>query len=267
MYISILGCGWLGLPLAKNLIEKGFQVKGSTTRSEKTDILSAAGISPYQIILEPNKIEGDVEGFLSETDILIIDVPPGLRNDEGGDFVGKIKTLDLHIINSSVKKVIFVSSTSVYLDSDKIPVYSELNPANGTAGNAQQLIAAEEIFKSSKSYQSTIIRFGGLFGPGRHPVKYLSGRKNIASPGSPVNLIHLDDCIGIINQVIIKEFWGETINAVYPEHPLKSVYYTKKAAELNLPGIEFNDEEASVGKIIESKVLGSRLEYRFKGNI
>jgi 3-hydroxyisobutyrate dehydrogenase-like beta-hydroxyacid dehydrogenase len=29
--ISILGCGWLGVPLAKHLIQKGFSVKGSVT--------------------------------------------------------------------------------------------------------------------------------------------------------------------------------------------------------------------------------------------
>ena len=33
--ISILGCGWLGLPLAKAIVENGFSVKGSTTSSEK----------------------------------------------------------------------------------------------------------------------------------------------------------------------------------------------------------------------------------------
>ena len=47
MKISILGCGWLGFPLAKSLVEKGFSVKGSTTSENKLSILSTAGILFY----------------------------------------------------------------------------------------------------------------------------------------------------------------------------------------------------------------------------
>ncbi len=32
---SILGCGWLGKPLAVSLLDEGFNVKGSTTSEEK----------------------------------------------------------------------------------------------------------------------------------------------------------------------------------------------------------------------------------------
>ena len=37
MKISIIGLGWLGLPLADHLIEQGYQVLGSTTSKEKSD--------------------------------------------------------------------------------------------------------------------------------------------------------------------------------------------------------------------------------------
>ena len=47
--ISILGCGWLGFPLAKALITKGFSVNGSTTSVEKLPILENSGISPFLI--------------------------------------------------------------------------------------------------------------------------------------------------------------------------------------------------------------------------
>lgn len=49
--ISILGCGWLGFPLAKALLLKGFSVKGSTTSSEKLATLEKAGITPFLITL------------------------------------------------------------------------------------------------------------------------------------------------------------------------------------------------------------------------
>jgi 3-hydroxyisobutyrate dehydrogenase-like beta-hydroxyacid dehydrogenase len=45
--ISILGCGWLGLPLAKAIVENGFSVKGSTTSTDKLTALENAGINSW----------------------------------------------------------------------------------------------------------------------------------------------------------------------------------------------------------------------------
>ncbi|MDC1274067.1 SDR family NAD(P)-dependent oxidoreductase, partial [Flavobacteriaceae bacterium] len=38
--IGIIGCGWLGLPLAKSLISNNYKVKGSTTRKNKLTVLN-----------------------------------------------------------------------------------------------------------------------------------------------------------------------------------------------------------------------------------
>ena len=62
--ISILGCGWLGFPLAKALLSKGFSVKGSTTSIEKLAVLENVGIVPFLIALSENEITGDVTDFL-----------------------------------------------------------------------------------------------------------------------------------------------------------------------------------------------------------
>jgi Trk K+ transport system NAD-binding subunit len=57
MKIAILGCGWLGFPLGKNLVAKGHQVVGSVTSEAKTIPLSEAGIQPVVLhsILKPTK--------------------------------------------------------------------------------------------------------------------------------------------------------------------------------------------------------------------
>lgn len=45
--VSILGCGWLGTPLAISFLDAGFKVKGSTTSNAKIDDLEALGIQTY----------------------------------------------------------------------------------------------------------------------------------------------------------------------------------------------------------------------------
>lgn len=263
MNISILGCGWLGFPLAEKLLEAGHAVKGSTTSRDKIPSLNAKGIIPYQIKILEEGVQGDLSSFLGDADLLIINIPPGLRGDPEANFIGKMGRLNEYLGKSSVRNVLFVSATSVYEDEEKFPVYTEDDPGNGTAVNANQLISAENLFLSSDSFTTTIVRFGGLFGPGRHPVHYLAGKKNISNPRTPVNLIHLEDCLGIIMNIISKEAWGITYNAVYPEHPSKEDYYTKLAEERNLPKPEFDQHQPSKGKVIESINLGKMLDYTF----
>jgi UDP-N-acetyl-D-mannosaminuronate dehydrogenase len=55
--ISILGCGWLGLPLAKGSIGKGISVKGSTTSPNKISILEKSEFI-LLIALEADRISG-----------------------------------------------------------------------------------------------------------------------------------------------------------------------------------------------------------------
>ena len=67
--ISILGCGWLGLPLAKSLIAKRRSVNGSTTSENKLQILKDADINPFLVTLESESISETVIPFLAKSEI------------------------------------------------------------------------------------------------------------------------------------------------------------------------------------------------------
>ena len=54
--ISILGCGWLGEPLAISLLEAGYSVKGSTTTESKLATLEASQIEAYLIDIARRRI-------------------------------------------------------------------------------------------------------------------------------------------------------------------------------------------------------------------
>jgi nucleoside-diphosphate-sugar epimerase len=266
--ISILGCGWLGLPLAKDLIEKGFTVKGSTTSMEKISVLEHSKIDPFLITLSPTlskrEEEETIEKFLNESKILIINIPPKLRKNNQEDFVGKIITLIPFIEKSTVENVIFVSSTSVYGDSkaSEIRLTEETKPQPDTEGG-KQLLQTEHLLQSNTFFKTTIVRFGGLIGNDRHPIRFLSGRENIENPEAPINLIHQEDCIGIIEKIIETDCWNETFNAVAPFHPSRENYYTQKAIDLDLAVLKFNHVIPSIGKMILSDKLEQKLQYKF----
>lgn len=272
--ISILGCGWLGLPLAKSLLSKGYEVKGSTTSESKLEVLKNAGILPFQIQLEENQIIGTIEDFLKETDVLVIDIPPGLRREISSSqemtFVNKIKTLIPFIEKSGIQKVIFVSSTSVYGDGFPIVEITEETKPNPDTESGKQLAITETLLQSNSHFKTTVIRFGGLLGDDRHPIKFLAGRTNVENPHAPVNMIEREDCIGIIEEILKQvqhDNWGETFNAVAPQHPTRKAYYHKKAEIFNLPLPTFAEDSESKGKIISSEKVETILGYSFQKEI
>jgi nucleoside-diphosphate-sugar epimerase len=261
--VAILGCGWLGLPLAKSLLEKGYSVKGSTTSLGKIPVLESAGIIAFQIELSEIEIKGEIISFLENSEILIIDIPPKLRSTTSENFVKKIQNLIPFIKKSSVKKVIFISSTAVY--NDEYSTVTETTQTNPDTESGKQLLEVEKLFLLAMfDFKTTKIRFGGLIGEGRHPIYTLSGKQNLGNPNAAVNLIHQLDCIGIIEKIIELDCWNKTFNAVAPFHPSRKDYYTQKAIELGLLLPQFAKTTTSFGKVIHSNLLESELQYKFK---
>ena len=264
--ISILGCGWLGLPLAKSLLENGYSISGSTTSVEKLTVLENAGITPFLLRLSEETIEGKMESFLKNSEILIVDIPPKLRGNSLESFVGKIRNLIPYIEKSSVKMVLFVSSTSIYSEGNT--TITEDSIPNPDTESGKQLLEAEQLLQSNTNFQTTVIRFGGLIGEDRHPIQFLAGKTNLENPEAPINLIHQIDCIGIIKAILqqannynLKD--NEIFNAVAPFHPTRKEYYTQKAIEYHLPLPHFNESKPSSGKLISSDKVEQVLGYIF----
>tara|TARA_R110000850_G_scaffold271031_2_gene404919 strand:+ start:317351 stop:318151 length:801 start_codon:yes stop_codon:yes gene_type:complete len=260
--ISILGCGWLGLPLALSLQRNGYTIHGSTTTEKKLETLKEAAIQPYLIHLTEDTVEGDMQSFLNESHVLILDIPPKMRSDPSRTFSDKIRVLIPFIEASTVKRVLFVSSTSVFGDGQGT-VNEESAPLPDTA-SGKELLKSEKLLTENPHFQTTILRFGGLTGNDRHPVKYLAGRSNISGANAPVNLIQQEDCIGIIEEIIHRGSWGLVFHGVHPEHPSKKVYYTRKAVECGLEPPQFKEEAHTDYKTVDSINLGKYLHYRFK---
>jgi nucleoside-diphosphate-sugar epimerase len=258
--ISILGCGWLGLPLADYLIEKGYKLKGSTRTRSELAVIKSHGIEPFYLVLDPDLRGDNIDEFFN-CDVLVVNFPPERRDDIAEYHPAQIRSLIARIESSPVKKTLFVSSTSVYPDLGREVSEDDNAPPEKPSGIA--LLEAERLFRHSSRFETTIIRFGGLIGYDRMPGRFLAGRKGITGGNAPVNLIHRDDCLGIIHRIIERSVWGETFNACADEHPLRKEYYTAQALKLGLDPPGFEDGGGGF-KIIRSDKLKKRLEYRFK---
>ncbi len=260
--ISILGCGWLGLPLGAFLTGKGFGVKGSVTRPERFEELRTEGILPFRIVLDPEVSGDDVSGFL-ESDILIVDIPPARRDDIESYHLEQFASLLRVVRASSVKRVLFISSTSVYPPLDR--AVKEDDAADPVSPSGRALLAVEELLRSDGAIQTTVLRFCGLIGYDRDPSRFLSKMSSLANAAQPVNLVHRDDCIRIVHEVIRQRAWGEVFNACSPGHPSRGDYYAKAAARSGKPLPPLSGEAGAVPfKIVDSSRLERALGYRFR---
>ena len=260
--VSILGCGWLGLPVAVELLKKGLIVRGSTTTEEKLDILIQRGIEAFSVVVEDHEVKGNLEKFL-QSEILILNFPPERRPDIEEYFKAQLNQLLTHIRKyGKVKHILFISSTSVYPDVNR-EVYEDdqLEPVKGSG---KALLEAEQMLSSQIDFSATILRLAGLIGYDRAPGRFLAGKQNIENGEAPVNLIHQDDCVALITGIIEKGIWGEIFNGCSEVHPSRKEYYTKAAASIGLPSPTFADQDHFNFKIINSDKIRKRLNYNFK---
>ena len=262
--ISILGCGWLGLPLGKYFLDKGYAVKGSTTKEEKLPILIGNGIEAFCIQVNPQVVGENVDNFLN-SETLLINIPPRISHQKVDAHVKQISNLLTHVKLSSIKNIIYISSTSVYPELNREvfeeDVITTEESASPTMIKAEKLLIA--LWKET-SVNLTILRCGGLMGYDRIPAKYFSGLKGLTTGDIQVNYVHRDDVIKIIETIIENNIWNETFNIVSPIHPTRKEIYAKNCEELGYEMPEFVDSaEPQPFKIISPKKWLECSKYKF----
>lgn len=258
MDISILGCGWYGTALAKALINQGEHVKGSTTSPHKKDVLAADGIEPYLANFLPGSESYDADFF--NCDVLFVCIPPKSRAGEAAGYIYKMQRIIAAIRQSGIKNIIFISSTAVYADLNA--EVDELSDPQPVSDAGRILLQVENLFKNETAFKTTIIRFAGLIGPGRDPGRFFAGKKDIPNGNATVNLIHLDDCIGLSLAVINKQAFGYLFNGCSPGHPTRSAFYTQASVNSGLEPPQFIPE-LKEWKIVKSVNTEAILGYHF----
>ncbi|MCR4337969.1 MAG: SDR family oxidoreductase [Candidatus Omnitrophica bacterium] len=259
--VSILGCGWLGLPLAKFLVKQGFDVKGSTTTPEKIPLLEKENISPYLLDGKPELTGRNIKDFF-QADILIITLPFKRNFEDPNIYQQQIDSVIKQCeLSDRLDFVIFTSSTVVYPQS--ITYALEEYPISPDNMRTKVLLDVERELFYHPHFDTTILRLAGLYGPGRPIGKFLAGKQNVAGGNHPVNLVHLDDVVGVIEKVIRQDVRGEILNVCADGHPSRRELYARAAEKMGLTPPTFSDDD-SVGKTVSNHKLKARLGYQFK---
>lgn len=115
----------------------------------------------------------------------------------------------------SPKCVFFTSSTSVYHQCDGEWV-DETTPTKPTGFSGKRLLEAETLLTNS-NFNSCIVRFSGIYGPGRtRLIKQIQDLKGVdEEPPLWTNRIHRDDCAGALSHLINRNRQGFRLAPLY----------------------------------------------------
>ena len=260
--VAVLGCGWLGLPLARTLVAAGHQVTGSTTSPEQVATLEESGIQAHLLRLGSNfgpTEDSVLHKMLQGVSTLILNVPP--RAAAAGTYPMLLRPVHRAVAAAGVKQVLFVSSTSVYPDAPRLMHETD---ALSTRDAASDVLRAEGHFVPRYGqWLSTVVRLGGLIGPGRAPGRFLASRRDLPQGDAPVNLLHLTDAVGVLECILESRAWGYTFNVCAADHPKRRDFYPAAAKFLGLEPPTFA-ENGGAGKTIDCSLLRRVVPYPFK---
>lgn len=256
--VGIIGLGWLGFPLAKKLVEKRVKVKGSVRSEEKKNQAQVAGIATIVLDVSLDQ-ENNPSSFFEDCSVAIITIPPS-KTTFNSYQSSILKACSFFSENC---QFIFTSSTSIYAE-HVINAYEDskiLSDYNYTS----QLFLTEKALQRKFKERITILRLGGLFGENRNPAKQLTGKTDLKNPDAPINIVHQDDVVEVIVQLIESKIGGEIFNVCCDNHETRKEFYTKQCQKLNLALPSFSEENNTL-KCISNSKLKKRLSYAFKHN-
>ncbi len=262
--ITVLGAGWLGFPLARHLAGQ------HTVYASKTSLQGLAQFEDTAVhgfVADLSDLSSSLEKDLKaqKPDTVIGCFPPGFRNGQSGRYIKYWQRLTQACIAANVTKLIMISTTGVYPNVPRLMQEEDASleqtvSQSGFSDKSQLLLEAEQVVIDS-GINYVIIRCGGLFGPGRHPARFVTKLKAV-SQSAPVNMLHLKDAIATI-EFAQQSLNNEVINAVCPVRPSKAVFYlaalTQSGQEKTLPPVtDTPDKRISADKL---QALGFRFNY------
>ena len=275
MRVLIVGCGYVGLPLGKELARQGHEVFGLRRSVLAAAELSAAGITPLHAdITQPEtlaKLPRDFDWVVN-----CAASGGGGADDYRKIYLAGNRHLVSWLADAPPKKLVFTSSTSVYGQNDG-SVVTEKNPAEPDADTAMVLVETEKLLLAevaARRFPAVILRVAGIYGPARgHWFKaFLRGEARMEDDGSRfLNMIHRDDLIGIIIAALHEAKAGEIFNAADNEPVSQLKFFEWLAAELKRPlppkvaaDVEVLRRRGVTNKRISNAKLLAELKYEFQ---
>lgn len=220
MDIVIVGCGYVGLELARQLADRGHAVTG--VRRSTSGLAAVESVDGVQAV-RADVTEPESLSALPDADWVVVAVSSG----GGGPAAARavyVEGLENVLAEYGSReappdRLVYTSSSGVYGDHDGQWV-DEDTPIEPTTEKTQVLAAAEAVALDATAavgIDGTVVRFAGLYGPDRYRLeRYLSGPVTAGY----LNMLHRDDAAGVVRHVLETDSAREEVVLAVDDEPV-----------------------------------------------
>lgn len=197
--VLIAGCGDVGMLLGRRLVQAGYDVFGIRRRTE----LLATEIEPVQVDLYDEKSMRRLPGAV-EYVVYAASADEASETAYENAYVRGPRNLinALNDTNTNLKRVIYVSSTRVYSQTNGQWV-NECSQTKPVEFRANALMTGERYIRSC-GVRAISLRLAGIYGAGRRALirRVQAGTSCIEKPPRYTNRIHREDCAGVLQHLL-----------------------------------------------------------------
>lgn len=204
-HVLIAGCGQLGTALGQQLTKAGHRVTGLRRRADAIP-------PPLEPLAADLQRPESLAQLPADIRLVYCILTPDEYSDDGywrayhDGLLGLLHGLER--AGTQPRRLIFVSSTSVYGHDDGRWVDEWTEPAPATR-RAEALLASEQLARES-SLETTVVRFSGIYGPGREYLVRLAREGRPCRPNHWTNRIHHEDCVRALAHLRLPEVEATT---------------------------------------------------------
>lgn len=231
--ILILGCGYLGSAFAIAAEAQGHAVRAVTRNAATVESLESKGVSAYAGRVDAS----DWHAFAGQSIDWVLNCvsasEPGIEGYRSSYIDGNRSFANWVAKMGFEGKAIYTSSVSVY--PDRGGDWCSEGDERADSERARLMLESESVFlEGVGSARATVLRLGGIYGPGR---SFLAERVRQSSGSLPgfgdyyLNLIRLEDAVSAIECVFSGEVVDENVFNVVDDEPLLKADLTAGLAD------------------------------------
>jgi nucleoside-diphosphate-sugar epimerase len=238
MRVLVIGCGYVGLPLAAELARAGHDVFGLRRTADDGELARSAIKPLVADIAAPETLAGLPSGF----DWVVNTVSSG----KGGvDEYHRVYLDGTHHLiewlgRAPLRKYVYTSSTSVYAQTDGAWVTEE-SPAEPQSETSRILVETERVLSDAaqkSGFPAVMLRVAGIYGPERGHLfqQYLRGEARLDGDGSRLlNMVHRDDVVRSVISALERGTPGQVYNVADDEPVTQREFFTWFSDQLHMP--------------------------------
>ena len=193
MCILIIGAGYSGLAIARELSGRAESIAGTTRSRDKFERLRSAGIEPA--VFSREEIDALVHERLADATHLVVTAGPDAAGDAALDLLGPDIEAAKHL-----SWIGYLSTVGVYGDHKGawVDETTECRPRPGRSDDRLEVENRWRELAARRNVPLAILRLSGIYGPGRNAFLNLERgtARRIVKDGQVFNRIHLDDIAG-----------------------------------------------------------------------